>query len=165
VCALRERETERERELHLQLVCLQERVLKTERRRLTVVRFFKELLQEDKVKCFVFAVGLRICVQSVPGLGYRVVKSRIVSFCCSRKQILITFLPGRVCGPSFDVRESFCLFLITSLCLRSRGFLLNRFGRRASVCNLPIVILEKAKVLQDLCSVSTRFCELPNGKI
>ncbi len=66
-------------------------------------------------------------------MGYRAVKSRIVSFCCSRKQILITFLPGRVCGPSFDVRKSFCLFLIISLCLRSREFLLNRFGRRASV--------------------------------
>jgi hypothetical protein len=93
-------------------------------------------------------------------VGYRAVKSRTVSICCSRKQIPITFLPGGVCGPSFDVRESFCLFLITGLCLRSRGFLLNRFGRRASVCHLPIVILEKANVLQDLCSVSTRLCEL-----
>jgi hypothetical protein len=52
VCALRERE----RELHLQLVCLQNRVLENERRRRTVVRFFKAVLQEDKVKCFVFPV-------------------------------------------------------------------------------------------------------------
>jgi hypothetical protein len=57
-----ERERERERELHLQLGCLQERVLETERRRRTVVRFFKEVLQDDKVKCFVFAVDLRICI-------------------------------------------------------------------------------------------------------
>ncbi len=54
--------SERESVCICQLVYLQERVLETERRPRTAVIFFKEVLQDDKVKCFVFAVELRIFI-------------------------------------------------------------------------------------------------------